>query len=72
MGGGIDKWVIVYLLFYGMWILVIDLFCWYRDDELPFNESWHPAVRGLVYSIMIVLLFYIGENDEAPFIYFKF
>jgi alginate O-acetyltransferase complex protein AlgI len=72
MGDGMNFEVIVYILFYGSWILVIDLYCWYRNDELPFNESWHPALSGLVYSIMIVLLFYIGENDAASFIYFQF
>lgn len=64
--------VIVYFLFYGMCILAIDLFCWYRNDELPFGESWHPAISGFIYSIMIVMLFYIGENNAPPFIYFRF
>ena len=72
MADGATMEVVVYLLFYGAWILAIDLYCWYRNDELPFNESWHPAVSGLVYSIMIVLLFYIGENHAPPFIYFQF
>ncbi len=72
MGSGIDIELIVYLLFYGTCILVIDLLCWYRNDELPFHESWHPAISGLVYSIMVIMLFYIGENNAPPFIYFQF
>jgi len=72
MADGVNKDVLFYLLFYGLWAILIDIFCWSRNDELPFNESWPPVINGFLYSIMIILLFYFGENNAPPFIYFQF
>jgi D-alanyl-lipoteichoic acid acyltransferase DltB (MBOAT superfamily) len=72
MSGNATEMVIPYLLFYSIWILALDLLCWYRDDELAFGRSLHPAIRGLAYAVMMILLVYVGENRAQPFIYFQF
>ena len=70
--GGSYQMIAGYVVFYGLCALLLDLLCWYKDEELPFGASWHPAVRGIVYGAMIVMLMLIGDYNAKPFIYFQF
>lgn len=58
-------------LFYGFWTFLIDWSCYRRESELPFAGQ-KPVVRGLLYSMMLFLIIYVGSSDVVPFIYFQF
>lgn len=69
--GGIEN-VLVYVIFYGTCMLIVDLLCYTQKSEVPFTEKWNPILRGFGYACILFLLIFIGENEVQPFIYFQF
>ncbi|HBT76178.1 MAG TPA: hypothetical protein DEB39_04465 [Planctomycetaceae bacterium] len=63
---------LVYFLFYGTCMLIVDVLCRWQNSEVPVTNRWWAPVRGLAYASMIFLLCYIGETEMQPFIYFQF
>ncbi|NCC61103.1 MAG: MBOAT family protein [Verrucomicrobiae bacterium] len=64
---------IIYLLFYGGTVILLDALCWFRDEETPFGVlDRYPLLKGAVYGIVLVLILCLGETDAQPFIYFQF
>lgn len=62
----------LYVVFYGFWLFLIDVLCYWQDSEVPFTARWWSPVRGMAYGVLLFLLVFIGENDIKPFIYFQF
>jgi D-alanyl-lipoteichoic acid acyltransferase DltB (MBOAT superfamily) len=73
-GGSVatDTMALVYVLFYGLLVIAIDLPCWWRDRELPVSDHASPWRRGMVYGSLLLLLAFIGEMEGVSFVYFQF
>lgn len=69
---GPDIITLVYLLFYGALVLVLDFPCWWKDRELPVSENSSALKRGLIYGSLLLLLAFIGEMEGVSFVYFQF
>lgn len=52
--------------------LLLDLPAWWRGDEQPISPRWPALVRGVVYGVMIACCLWVGAQQGAPFIYFRF
>jgi D-alanyl-lipoteichoic acid acyltransferase DltB (MBOAT superfamily) len=52
--------------------LLVDFLCWRRGQELPIAPDRHPLARGLFWGTALVLIFFVGEPNGTPFIYFQF
>ncbi len=61
-----------YVCFYGFWLFLIDILCYWQDSEVPFTDRIWMPVRSIGYACMLFLVFYIGESDVKPFIYMGF
>ena len=61
-----------YFLFYGTLAGLVDFACFYFKSEVPTTGRMSPIFRGVVYAIILFLVFAIGEHDAQPFIYFQF
>ncbi len=69
---GISLPYLVYAVFYGCCVFLVDYSTFRRDAETPFAfDSPRPLV-GAACGLMILLLFTIGSPDAQPFIYFQF
>lgn len=74
-GGGweaTDLYGLVYLAFYGLIVIALDLPCWWRDSERPISDHAPAWRRGLVYALLLILLAFIGELEGVSFVYFQF
>lgn len=60
------------LILYGLVVLILDLRCWYRDEELPFNQTDSTWMRGIAYAVGILILALVREGSHETFIYFQF
>lgn len=63
---------LIYVLFYGLVVVLIDFPCWWRDRELPVAEEARPWQRGLVYGLALLLIAFLGEMEGVSFVYFQF
>lgn len=74
-GGGAapaDLVALIYVIFYGGIVILIDFPCWWHDRELPVGESAPSWRRGLVYGSLLLLLTFLGEMQGRSFVYFQF
>ena len=67
-----DTIALVYVLFYGLIVVLLDFPCWWRDRELPVGEAAPSWRRGLVYGTLLLLLAFVGEMEGVSFVYFQF
>jgi D-alanyl-lipoteichoic acid acyltransferase DltB (MBOAT superfamily) len=58
-------------VFYALILLLVDMPAWRRDEQTPFT-GMPPALRGLAYAGMLLILSFVGEVDGSSFIYFQF
>ena len=43
-----------------LFLLLIDVPSWYRDDEQPFSPRWPAAVRGGAYGLILSICVWVG------------
>lgn len=67
-----DTLPLVYVLFYSLVVVLIDLPCWWKDRELPVSEKASSWSRGVVYGLLLLLLAFLGEMQGVSFVYFQF
>jgi len=60
------------LLFYGVFILIIDSLCNLKNRELPFQKSTPIWLRTVGYSMALFTLCFVREAGNESFIYFQF
>jgi len=58
--------------FYVLLMLIIDIPCWVRNNELPITARTPWYVAGIAQAAAVILLSFIGEGHVAEFIYFQF
>ncbi len=51
---------------------LVDLPMFKYDREYLFTGKENYLLRGTVYAVLLLSIFYVGENSAEPFIYFKF
>jgi D-alanyl-lipoteichoic acid acyltransferase DltB (MBOAT superfamily) len=54
-----------------LWLLFIDLPQYVRRDQTTML-TWPFWLRGLVYTVFVLLMVTVQRGDEVPFIYFQF
>jgi hypothetical protein len=73
-GGAVatDAMALIYLIFYGGIILLMDLPCWWNNQERPLSDKASPWLHGLTYGLALLLLAFLGEMKGTTFVYFQF
>jgi D-alanyl-lipoteichoic acid acyltransferase DltB (MBOAT superfamily) len=64
--------ILAALIFYGALSLVMDFACWVRKREAPVASRTTWWVRGLAYSVGILVLALVRQRYGDAFIYFQF
>jgi D-alanyl-lipoteichoic acid acyltransferase DltB (MBOAT superfamily) len=67
-----DTFALLYVIFYGLIVILMDVPCWWRDRERPVADDASFWRRGTVYALLLLLLAYVGEMKGMSFVYFQF
>lgn len=53
-------------------MLAIDIPCWKGDRQLPWPDAAPAVARGFSHGAAVILTSFVGNPENAPFIYFRF
>jgi alginate O-acetyltransferase complex protein AlgI len=67
-----SKVLLVYCLFYGGIVMLLDFLAYKYDAETASHPSLPAICRGVMYASMILLMLCVGSHEQQPFIYFQF
>ncbi len=62
----------VYVLFYGLVVVLLDAPAWWKSRDLPVAPEAPAWRRGLVYGMLLLFLAFVGEMESVSFVYFQF